>query len=85
MLSIIDNLNQWFYEDTHYYVKNYLDVVQMHPTRRWKVLILYYTDAISFKWSLKWFTYPSYLSRIQWLSYVILLLFEQKCIIISIS
>eukprot|EP00493_Phyllostaurus_siculus_P025104 UN25448 len=32
-----------------FYVKNYLDITEMRPGRRWKALILYFTILISFK------------------------------------
>ena len=35
--------------DTFCCVKNYLDVAGMHPTRRWKALISYFTIPISLK------------------------------------
>ena len=30
-------------------VKNYLDIAEMRPTRRWKAFMLYFTILISFK------------------------------------
>ena len=32
-----------------FYVKNYLDITEMRPARRWKALVLYFTILISFK------------------------------------
>ena len=32
-----------------FHVENYLDFARMHPIRRWKTLILYFTITISFK------------------------------------
>ena len=40
-------LKTQFIMDTFYCVKNYLDVVGMHPIQRWKALMSYFTIPIS--------------------------------------
>ena len=37
------------FADLLFYVKNYLDITEMRPARRWKALMLYFTILISFK------------------------------------
>ena len=47
MLTSSWKLKTQFFRDMFWYVKNYLDVAEMHPIRRWKAMSSYVTIPIS--------------------------------------